>query len=93
MKRIHHLIALVESIKKTDEMIALHKNDELKIMAEQYENIKVRQVAEFIDELAKSPYQSVESLSVIKLMIDKYYPFISSDTVAQKELKQLALAI
>jgi hypothetical protein len=61
MKRNHHLMDMIGNIKKTEEMIVLHKDDELQIMAEQYETIKARQIAEFIDELAKPPFQSVET--------------------------------
>ena len=94
MKRVGHLIELVESIKKIDEMIALHKNnDELPLMTAQYEALKAKQVAELIDELATPPYQSAESFSVIKLIINKYYPAIDVNKVQQKELKALAMAI
>jgi hypothetical protein len=94
MRRIHHLKELIEAIKQTEGMISLHgKNDELNIITKQYEALKAKQVAELIDELAMPPYQSVESFSIIKLIIDKYYPFIDSGSVEQKELKELALNI
>ncbi|WP_184543890.1 hypothetical protein [Mucilaginibacter sp. FT3.2] len=91
--RIHHLKELIESIKKTEEMISLHKDDKLTLMTTQYETLKAKQVAEFIDELAKPPFQSVESFSLINLIINKYYPTINSDRVKQKDLKELALTI
>jgi hypothetical protein len=50
-------------------------------------------VAEFIDELAKPPFQSIESFSIIKLMIDKFYPSLNPASVDLKELKKLASAI
>ena len=56
MKRIHHLIELSSDIKKTEEIISLHKDDEFQVIINQYEAIKAKQVAEFIDELAKPPY-------------------------------------
>jgi len=62
-------------------------------MSAQYEAIKAKQVAELIDKLAMPPFQTVESFSIIKLVINKYYPAINSDTVQQKELKELALSI
>jgi hypothetical protein len=94
MRRIHHLKELIENIKKTEAMISLHKeNDELQIMTAQYEALKAKQVAELIDELAMPPFQTVESFSVIKLIINKYYPLIDSDNVKQKELKELAMTI
>ncbi|GAA3970393.1 hypothetical protein [Mucilaginibacter dorajii] len=91
--RTHHLKELVESIKKTEEMISLHKDDELTLVITQYEALKAKQVAEFIDELAKPPFQSVESFSLINLIINKYYPTINSDRVKQKDLRELALTI
>ena len=93
MKRLHHLMELISDIKKTEEMISLHKDDELQLIIDQYEAIKAKQVAEFIDELAKPPFQSAESFSVIKLMIDKFYPSLNGDSVELKELGKLASAI
>jgi hypothetical protein len=93
MKRMHHLMELISDIKKTDEMISLHKNDEFQLIIDQYEAVKAKQMAEFIDELAKPPFQSAESFSVIKLMIDKFYPSLSQDSVELKELAKLAAAI
>ena len=94
MRRINHLKELIENIKKTEEIIALHKeSDDLKIMSTQYEALKAKQVAELIDELAMSPFQTVESFSIIQQVINKYYPSINSDTVKQKELRELALTI
>ena len=94
MRRINHLKELIENIKKTEEIIALHKQSgDLKIMPTQYEALKAKQVAELIDELTMPPFQTVESFSIIKIVINKYYPSINSDTVQQKELKELALTI
>jgi len=93
MKQIHHLMELISDIKKTEEMISLHKDDEFQLVIDQYEAIKAKQVAEFIDELTNPPFQSVESFSVIKLMINKFYPTINSDSVELKELRKLASAI
>ncbi|MHB8209309.1 hypothetical protein [Mucilaginibacter sp.] len=94
MRGINHLKELVENIKKTEEMISLHKDhDELDILITQYEDLKAKQVAELIDELTLSPFPGIESLSIIKLIIDKYYPLIKSSDVKQRELKELALSI
>lgn len=54
MKRIHHLKDLISDIKKTEEIISLHKYDEFQLVIDQYEAIKARQVVEFIDELPKT---------------------------------------
>ena len=93
MKRIHHLMELISDIKKTEEMISLHKHDEFQLVIDQYEAIKAKQVAEFIDELANPPFQSPESFSVIRLMIDKFYPTLNPDSIELKELGKLASAI
>jgi hypothetical protein len=90
MKRNHHLIELIESIKKTEEMISLHKaNGSPGLMLDQYEAIKVKQISELIDGLAMPPYQTFESISVIKQILDKFYPNIPEGLVKQKELREL----
>jgi hypothetical protein len=90
MKRNHHLKELIENIKKTDEMISLHKqNNTSPLMAIQYEAIKAKQISELIDGLAVPPYQSVESISVIKRILNKFYPDMPEGVVKQKELKEL----
>ena len=89
-----HLIDMLESIKRTDEMISLHKNnDELPLITTQYEALKAKQVAEIIAELTTPLYLSAENFLVIKLIINKYYPPGDADKVQQKELKALAMAI
>jgi hypothetical protein len=90
MKRNHHLKELIENIKKTDEMISLHRtNNTLSIMVDQYEALKAKQISELIDGLAMPPYQSIESISVIKHILNKFYPNIPEGLVKQKELKEL----
>lgn len=90
MKRNHHLKELIENIKKTDEMISLHRtNNMLPIMVDQYEALKAKQISELIDGLAMPPYQSIESISVIKHILNKFYPNIPEGLVKQKELKEL----
>jgi len=90
MKRNHHLKELIENIKKTDEMILLHKtNNTLSIMLNQYEALKAKQISELIDGLAIPPYQTIESISVIKHILNKFYPDMPAGLVKQKELKEL----
>ncbi len=94
MKRNHHLKELIENIKKTEEMIVLHKTNRTSpLMATQYEALKAKQISELIDGLAMPPYQSIESISVIKQILNKFYPNISEDAIKQKELKELAATI
>jgi len=50
---------LIGDIKKTEEMISLHQDDEFQLIIDQYEAIKAKQVAEFNDELAKPPFLSI----------------------------------
>jgi len=90
MKRNHHLKELIDNIKKTEEMIVLHKtNNTSSLMASQYEALKAKQVSELIDGLAVPPYQTVESISLIKQILNKFYPNIPDDLVKQKELREL----
>lgn len=91
MKRNHHLKELIENIKKTEEMISLHKaNGTSSLMTIQYESLKARQISELIDGLAVPPYQTVESISLIKQILNKFYPNIAEGAVKQKELRELA---
>ena len=90
MKRNHHLKDLVENIRKTEEMILLHKtNSSLPIIVNQYEAIKAKQVSELIDGLSIPAYQTIESISLIKHLLNKFYPDIPEGLVKQKELKEL----
>jgi len=90
MKRNHHLKELIDNIKKTEEIIVLHKtNNTSSLMASQYEALKAKQVSELIDGLAVPPYQTVESISLIKQILNKFYPNIPDDLVKQKELREL----
>ena len=85
-----YLKDLIDNIKKTDEMIVLNKaNGELSIIIDQYEAIKARQISELIDSLAIPPYQDIEGLSVIKTILNKFYPELPSDLVKRKELREL----
>jgi len=52
MSRNHHLKELVDSIKKTDEMITMHKNaGTSQLILGQYKAIKAKQISELIDSL------------------------------------------
>ena len=94
MKRNNYLKDSIENIKRTDEMIVLHKNaGSPALMVEQYEGIKARQISELIDSLAIPPYQNIESISVIKTILNKFYPELPSDMVKQKELRELEDAV
>lgn len=46
-----------------------------------------------IDGLAMPPYQTIESISVIKHLLNKFYSDIPEGLVKQKELKELEDAI
>ena len=52
MKRNHHLKELIDNIKQTEAMIALHKtNNTSPLMADQYEALKAKQISELIGKL------------------------------------------
>lgn len=90
MKRNHHLKELIDNIKKTDEMILLHKaNSTSSLMVTQYEAMKVKQISELIDGLTMPPYQTIESFSLIRHVLDKFYPQMIDYKISQKELKEL----
>jgi hypothetical protein len=94
MKRNHHLKELIDSIRKTEEIISLHKKSAAShVMAYQYEALKAKQVSELIDGLAMPPFQSVESISLIKHILDTFYPQVSKYKITQKELRELEDAI
>jgi hypothetical protein len=94
MNREYYLKECIDSIKKTDEMISLHKaNNGSALMINQYEAIKAKQISELIDSLAVPPYQTIEGISMIKKILDKFYPNLPADTVKLKELKELENAI
>lgn len=94
MKQNYHLIQLIDEIKKTEEIIAINKaSGALSVVITQYEAIKAKQISELIDSLAIPPYQTIESISVIKQILDKYYPNMPEGIVKQKELRELAETI
>jgi hypothetical protein len=89
-----YLRDLIVSIKKTEEMIALHKNNHTpSITANQYELIKAKQIAELIDGLTAPAYQTLEAISVIKHILDRFYPDLPFNLATQEDLRDLENAI
>ena len=94
MKRNHYLKEFIDDIKKTDEMIALHKSiGDSALIVNQYEAIKARQISELIDNLSIPPYQDIESISLIKTILNKFYPELPADLVKRKELREIEASI
>jgi hypothetical protein len=95
MKRINHLFDLLENIKKTDAMIAMHHaHSNGSLMEQQYEALNTKQIAELIEELTTPPYLSKQSLNLIQLILAKYNPCISKNSVeSDKDLSKLEEAI
>jgi hypothetical protein len=90
MKQNHRLKQLIDSIKKTDEVIAINKaSGAMAVIIEQYEGIKARQISELIHNLAVPPYQTLEGISTIKAILNKFYPDMPVDIVKIKELIEL----
>jgi hypothetical protein len=73
-------------------MIMVHQSADSSVLTiKQYEAVKARQISELIDGMP--PYQTIESISVIKHILDKFYPELPQGMVTQKELKELEEAI
>jgi len=63
MKRNYHLKEFIDSIKKTDEMITLHKAiGDSSLIIEQYEAIKAKQISQLIDSPDIPPYRNSEGI-------------------------------
>jgi hypothetical protein len=92
---IYKLMDLIEDIKKLDELISLHRQlDTSDFMISQYEAKKTKLVGILIDELASPPVQSTQSYLLIKMLLNKYYPFKPEDgLIADSDISKLAAAI
>ena len=91
---IYKLMDLIEEIKKVDAMILLHQDlDKSKFMVSQYEGRKTKLIGSLIDELVSPPVQSPQSFSLIKLIIEKYYPSNKNMKEFDTDIEKLAAAI
>ena len=86
----YRLMDLIDDIKKVDAMINLHsKNSESSFMIEQYKAKKEKLTGYLIDELVEPEYRSTKSFSIIRILIDKFYPNVSKEAQKDKEHKDL----
>lgn len=91
---IYKLMDLLEEIKKVDAMILLHQDlDKSKFMVSQYEGRKTKLIGSLIDELVSPTVQSPQSFSLIKLIIEKYYPSNKNLKEFDTDIEKLAAAI
>lgn len=91
---IYKLMDLIEEIKKVDAMILLHQDfDKSKFMVSQYEGRKTKLMGSLIDELISPTVQSPQSFSLIKLVIEKYYPANKTRSKDDVDIEKLAAAI
>ncbi|MGB4401180.1 MAG: hypothetical protein WBJ10_17540 [Daejeonella sp.] len=91
---IYKLMDLIEEIKKVDAMILLHQDlDKSKFMVSQYEGRKTKLMGSLIDELISPTVQSPQSFSLIKQVIEKYYPANKTRSKDDVDIEKLAAAI
>lgn len=92
---IYKLMDLIEDIKKLDELISLHRQlDTSDFMISQYEAKKTKLLGILIDELVSPPVQSTQSYLLIKMLLNKYYPFKPEDgLIVDSDISKLAAAI
>jgi len=91
---IYKLMDLLEEIKKVDAMILLHQDlDKSQFMVSQYEARKTKLIGSLIDELVSPTVQSPQSFSLIKLVIEKYYPSNKNRIEFDTDIEKLAAAI
>jgi len=83
---IHKLVDLIVDIKKVDEIIKLHSHDSNDFMYSQYEVKKEKLIKLFIDELLSPSIRSEDSFSIIRLLLEKFYPENNS-TPLRKSIK------
>ena len=83
---------LIEEIKKVNAMISMHSSDNSAMMLEQYKYKKDKLVSYRIDELVNSKVRSPKSMLIIKTAIEKFYPDLQSEAladVAHEELNEI----
>jgi len=91
---IYKLIDLIEDVKKLDELISLHRQlDTSDFMVSQYEEKKTKLIGLLIEELASPPVQSTQSYLLIKMLLNKYYPFKPEELLIDSDISKLAAAI
>ena len=83
--KLYKLVDLVEEIKKLDQMIDLHsQNDsESGLMLDQYRAKKVKLVGYFITELNSPSLKSEKSFQLIKKLLNKVYSNVVPGTAKE----------
>jgi hypothetical protein len=91
---IYKLMDLIEDVKKLDGLILLHRQTgNSDFMVDQYEAKKTELMGMLIDELATPPVQSAQSYQLIKMLLNKYYPYKPEGQIADSDISKLAAVI
>lgn len=85
----YKLMDLIDDIKEVDAMIKLHSADSSAMMLEQYKYKKDKLISYLIDELVEPELRSAKSMFIIKIIIDKFYPNLKNEALADIEHKDL----
>ena len=78
----YRLLDLFDEIKEVEAMIRLHLDDPTSMMLEQYKYKKDKLTGFLIGELVKPEVRSEESILIIKLMIEIFYPYLKNEAKA-----------
>lgn len=85
----YRLMDLIDDIKAVDAMINLHSTDSSAMMLEQYKYKKDKLVSYLIDELVNPEVRSAKSILLIKIVIEKFYPNLTKEALADIEHEDL----
>lgn len=75
----YRLMDLIEDIKKTDDMINLHSENDSGFMFDQYKAKKEKLIGYLIDELVNPDVRSPKSFALIQTVITRFYPNLKRD--------------
>ncbi len=87
--KIYKLIDLIEDVKKVEEMIFLHQNDDSKFMLSQYQAKKVKLTGDLISQLNSPPLKSTTSFLLMKRFLDRFYADSSAPISVDSQITDL----
>ena len=86
---MYRLMDLIEEIKNVDSMIKLHSSNATTFMLDQYKNKKEKLISYLIDELVEPDLRSPKSFSIIKKLLEKFYPNLNKEAQEDYHHKEL----